>query len=700
MEETGSTEHDQIPIIEESLNDSDAWSDTSDGDISFRPRIPRGWWQGRPPLENATFCQRCQELDFGSKLERIEVPKKRSGKSVVVELHLDMTKLDPGCTLCTLFQTETINKTYGSNIFLCEQLDGYRESWSVSRSVMGYIGISRRTPPSVFTKGTWPRDPNAVDLNLLGAKLHHCRSSHGEACIGRPKMPVKGLRLFNCETQMLDDATADAEYAALSYVWGQRCINPDTELPRTVRDAIHVTLQLGYKYMWVDQLCIEQGSAHMASQIQQMHHIYRNAELTIVAAAGANADYGIPGINGKPRPSRRRFRFGDLHVLELGPGIDEMLERSVWNERGWTLQEMVLSRRLLVFTETEAWFECPQMSSMHGRETKVAQGSWITEDCTNFWHITNRQYPSNISSMIEKFCDRHLTYQSDAMNAFAGILKAFEQVEPPIYHVCGSPILPALCRNSDFNTVPLNRNSSDGFLCGLMWSHDIACPLKRRLGFPSWSWTGWIGPRTFDFHDHDRDHWHTGISVVVERTDGEPLTWSEFEHLSYLKDQPASISPFIRLRGAWTLTVELEFYRSKVYEDRWGRLTPLFAVLHTKSGEKVLAEAQFLELVDHHALERPEESVIQDQTNRLSENVYIGIVLDGIMTPVRDWRHRTYIMLVEERNGYVERVGYIELENDHLWVYSGDLLGDTQSAFRRKLLLRDLKMQRKNIRLG
>lgn len=61
-------------------------------------------------------------------------------------------------------------------------------------------------------------------------------------------------------------------YLALSYCWGgaqkytttkQRITSGDSHLdwsqiPRTIQDALIVTASLGYKYVWVDSLCIVQ----------------------------------------------------------------------------------------------------------------------------------------------------------------------------------------------------------------------------------------------------------------------------------------------------------------------------------------------------------------------------------------------------------------------------------------------------------
>ncbi|KAH8687338.1 heterokaryon incompatibility [Tricladium varicosporioides] len=94
-------------------------------------------------------------------------------------------------------------------------------------------------------------------------------------------------------------------YACLSYVWGGvSCLKTKRhileglmlegsldiyrdEIPRTIRDAMSLTEQLGIRYIWIDALCIVQDdevSKH--DQIQAMVGIYTNAYVTLIAANG------------------------------------------------------------------------------------------------------------------------------------------------------------------------------------------------------------------------------------------------------------------------------------------------------------------------------------------------------------------------------------------------------------------------------
>ncbi|KAF2036390.1 heterokaryon incompatibility, partial [Setomelanomma holmii] len=131
-------------------------------------------------------------------------------------------------------------------------------------------------------------------------------------------------------------------------------------LPRTVTDAIVVTKALIYRYLWVDELCINQGDTlHRDSQIKKMDQIYRGADLTIVAAAGDHKHHGLPGVGSPWRTSKLFMLPGKGAVLSIGPDpMGRIWRSSTWWKRAWTFQEGYLSRRLLVFTDNQMLVLC------------------------------------------------------------------------------------------------------------------------------------------------------------------------------------------------------------------------------------------------------------------------------------------------------------------------------------------------------
>ncbi|KAK1671584.1 heterokaryon incompatibility, partial [Colletotrichum godetiae] len=93
-------------------------------------------------------------------------------------------------------------------------------------------------------------------------------------------------------------------FAVLTYVWGGieqpklKEANMDEyscdygldaiwrDIPKTIRDAIHVCETIGERYLWVDALCIVQDSPRdVKTQILRMREIYSAAKFTIAAVS-------------------------------------------------------------------------------------------------------------------------------------------------------------------------------------------------------------------------------------------------------------------------------------------------------------------------------------------------------------------------------------------------------------------------------
>lgn len=115
-------------------------------------------------------------------------------------------------------------------------------------------------------------------------------------------------------------------------------------LPRTIRHTIIVTRSLGLNFLWVDRHCIrDNDQAHIAQQIRQMHRIYEQAYLTVIAATGVDADSGLPGVDGQPRLTQPQVQIGSPLLVSTLPFAESELQRTVWCRRAWTFQEGMLS---------------------------------------------------------------------------------------------------------------------------------------------------------------------------------------------------------------------------------------------------------------------------------------------------------------------------------------------------------------------
>ncbi|KAI9166333.1 FAD-binding monooxygenase-like protein 5 [Paramyrothecium foliicola] len=453
------------------------------------------------------------------------------------------------------------------------------------------------------------------------------------------------IRFIDVTQKCLVEKKQLHRYVTLSYVWGavasfklsrnnrsrlmqSGAIRDVWELiPRTLQDAIELTEKLGERYLWIDSLCLVQNDPNdVQSGTESMDLIYEKAVLTIVAACGKDANAGLPGV----RPGSR---FVSDRVVEVKPGLslsvyttlDYRLAPTMYHSRAWTLQEYGLSRRAVYFVDDRVYFRC---------QTSIHSENYHDQTSMKYKRIFSSplskalvmKHPSHdFKSVVEFYSRRVLTYPEDVENALTGIIRRFSN-RMKCRFLCGLP-------TAVFDSHLLFRGA--------------AMTLKRRSGFPSYSWTGWIGPLLFlpikfsagvgDLNEHEnvwlRDctwiRWYkirpSGLSNLV----WDPRGNVDFPHESKAHPGYRRHLPFPKIAGLhvdcsitipserrikksalrpypmlqfWSLVVFFKITRMDVFkargvlEDRFGRACGL---LYIDGYEEMnsLQEAEPLELV-------------------------------------------------------------------------------------------------------
>ncbi|KAK6853712.1 HET-domain-containing protein [Apiospora arundinis] len=67
-----------------------------------------------------------------------------------------------------------------------------------------------------------------------------------------------------------------------------------------------------------------------------MDVMYKNVELTIISAAGANADYGLLGAGRRARHPQPQMSIGNHQLVSVTINPAKSLEESAYQTRGWT----------------------------------------------------------------------------------------------------------------------------------------------------------------------------------------------------------------------------------------------------------------------------------------------------------------------------------------------------------------------------
>lgn len=239
------------------------------------------------------------------------------------------------------------------------------------------------------------RPDSAACFTLIKNWMKERLSEHRESCpynensalptrivdVGLPtsRGPYSGIRVV--------EPRETGIWVSLSHCWGSRghFITTSTnlmarrrfidfhELPRTFQDAFTVTRRLGFRYLWIDSLCIIQDNhQYWAQEAARMHLYYKNAALTIAVNFAAGDDEGFLHIQRSNEPtlavlpitspqgqhssgviSFPRSQPDRVFVRKARERIKEPLDT-----RGWTLQEIILSPRTIHYTSRELRWEC------------------------------------------------------------------------------------------------------------------------------------------------------------------------------------------------------------------------------------------------------------------------------------------------------------------------------------------------------
>lgn len=336
-----------------------------------------------------------------------------------------------------------------------------------------------------------------INVDVIKHWLDECTSRHDICAPDDTRAFPRHLTLIDVRRMRLVDVPADARphYLVLSYVWGRisqpvltkvlhkrwhaRHALRMIRLPRTIADAIQLTKDLGYKYLWVDALCIVQDDVSLrGEQIAQMHDIYQRADLTIVAADGLDCSWGLPGVR-KTEKRAMRHRTYDLPGLSLQKvpqSTRYCIEVSPWRKRGWTFQEELCSRRSIILLPEVMVFSCAaavwreDVEVTTGHSLPSHEGLKSVRSLLAHHAIGRTSQLSLFCGFVKEYMHRTLSRADDMESAFAGVAAMLEPVLGRAYH--GVP-------EGVFGQV------IDG-----CWFWDTTG--RRRKGFPSWSWTGWM----------------------------------------------------------------------------------------------------------------------------------------------------------------------------------------------------------------
>ena len=436
-----------------------------------------------------------------------------------------------GCHLCSLLAAPDpaasavlqsySSKPYSLRVFCKQSYDG---PGRIEMNVQGhrpkttyisYDGPLVKIQGSLRYKRTDADEVLKLSKGWLNTCLNHhekCRdSSSGDDFVSTRLLKVTAngpclLSVQLCLTNS-EDFEPCTPYLALSHCWGtvdilkltkstltifQRNL-PLASLPQTFSDAALITARLGYRYLWIDSLCIIQDSSDdWAREAATMGKVYSNTTCTIAALGAADSKDGCFVTRNPLSFEPCLLRDGDGRDTVWAenqrvqrPSSEEKM-RPPLHRRAWVVQERALAPRTLYFGSEMVFWECvegtaseekPEMqhiavnhsgeasgdsSLASGMAMKTTlrtvkelcwSGKWADWEC--FWWKMVREYTAS-----------KLTFDSDKWTAFSGLATTVEQI-------AGTRLYHGLWESNLFDE--------------LLWK--VLKPGRRvDFGAPSWSW--------------------------------------------------------------------------------------------------------------------------------------------------------------------------------------------------------------------
>ncbi|KAF2728800.1 HET-domain-containing protein, partial [Polyplosphaeria fusca] len=259
-----------------------------------------------------------------------------------------------------------------------------------------------------------------------------------------------------------------APYVTVSYCWGVGATLKTTQkslkqhakeislaaFPETLRDAILFARGLGFRYVWIDALCIIQGDDSDWTEQLNHGHLPRVRIGTVTHPQPDSEDgVGQSGIT------------ADIYAVSAPiPRYVFTHEVSRLATRGWVFQETLVSVASVYLTHAGPVWDCCTQRCRPGREPYSARG---------FGHPRIDRLRT-LYSWVQEVSHRHLSQSRDMLPCLAGLVSRLAGATSASY-------LAGLWR--------------EDLLVGLTWRASKPGTLIRHADrAPSWSWASVDGP--------------------------------------------------------------------------------------------------------------------------------------------------------------------------------------------------------------
>jgi hypothetical protein len=311
-----------------------------------------------------------------------------------------------------------------------------------------------------------------------------------------------------CITKEVASMCNQVEYATFTHCWGEEPMPlkttrsnldqmllqiPMESLAKTMQDAILITRKLGFKYLWIDSICIVQDDiAEWTQESTLMGSIFALGTLNIVAAHSPDWSVGCflqrdPSIGlGFQIVLPRKSEAVKYNVTNSAS--DWRLDKTTVSDRAWCFQETLLAPRSLYFCRDQLFWQCRHITAnetfWHGIH---AESPSLRSQVLALLHqkSSTTSMASTWGKLVFRYTKGTVTFWKDRLVAISGIARIF-------------------CEQNQLH----NHTNSQGqhYLAGLWWADIELQLLWYRVGgpkeararpaetfAPSWSWASVVG---------------------------------------------------------------------------------------------------------------------------------------------------------------------------------------------------------------
>ncbi|TGO15670.1 hypothetical protein BTUL_0037g00220 [Botrytis tulipae] len=339
----------------------------------------------------------------------------------------------------------------GMLVLVVDTLKGYQDFNKTSQSL---------TNTNRFCEERW--------RNFCCSSIKMCQETH-ELCnpASNPDKTSRSLptRLIdvNCDPPRLIlslNIEPASSYATLSHCWGKAPILtlttknleafqqglPVSRLSKTFQDAIDVGKRLlrdfNVRYLWIDSLCIIQDSKpDWENEAPRMSQVYGNAFCCIAATSATDGSKGLFSPRNSMVDEVLRINIDRSRYPHLPSSLRiTILNREKWlqtiqkaplYQRGWVVQERVLTKRTLQFFDGEVMWKCQQKMASETFSV-ITSGLKISDDRLLFPHslTANFDFRRFWIQLLQAYSKTILSYPDDILMAIAGVARQFGEYLP------------------------------------------------------------------------------------------------------------------------------------------------------------------------------------------------------------------------------------------------------------------------------